>query len=129
MRAGNERMLPTDWIRIPEAEIHGADSGTPSAVIQLRNRPPAYSVQPNPECLVFFHLGDDHWPVSVEFFEPISGRAAFRVLVSLFEKTRGEPAAVQLTQAHQFHPLSSHELTGVLRAMDEAQGKLESATK
>lgn len=119
-------MLPNDWLHRPTVQFR-EEEGATTALVRLRAAPPAYSIQPNPECLVFFHLGADHWPVSVEFLEPVPGRLVFKVLTRLMEGPSGEPAGVSVEPAHRFIPLSPEELVAVLRAMDEAQEGLEAS--
>jgi hypothetical protein len=119
-----ERMRPTDWLAQPRVSFSDAGNEHPYALIRLRDTAPAYTMQPNPDCMVFFHLGADHRPVSIEFLEPVPGRLAFKVLTRLMESPAGEPFGVRMEPAPKSVPMTPEEIVAVIRAMDEAQERL-----
>lgn len=121
-------MRPSDWIAKPRVRIDQDKGLPPSAYIRLRRAAPAYTIQPNPECRVYFHLGADHWPVAIEMRRPVPGRFSFDVLVRLIEGADGKPQGAAVEPNHKFIPLTQAEFASILRAMDAAQTRLEEAS-
>lgn len=117
-------MRPSDWLEHPIVEMRDPQ-GVPSALVRLRNRAPAYSVQPNERCLVFVHLAEDHWPVAIELLEPVRGRAVFDILTSLVETPFGEARAIDSRCGHAVIELGRSELAALFRAIGAAQESLE----
>lgn len=113
------------WLPEPAIEFfQGPDGRTESAYISLRKEKATHQVQPNPDHLVFFYIGADHYPVGVRLLEPVLGEAGAEVLMKLVFGRDGTPAGVDKQIRYFFRPMTLEQLDATLHLLQDANERL-----
>jgi hypothetical protein len=90
--------------------------------VRVRPGPAVRAVQPNPDCLVFFYLGNDGFPVGFKFLEPVPGLAISQQVHRFMLDADGRPAGIHSDNPEHFYLALSDLLRAAVESGKASEG-------